>query len=243
MKIKRLLISGFIGAIMLFQANQSFAQCPNIWPYENEHIEGSYDTVVNVANPTVNLKINYFFTPSMPTTQYAVEAIPYNPPEPFTLGTPLNVTSDDRWDDDGGLTILFPFQFFGKTRTKVTCCGNGVVTFANVTAGGSTEWQWDPGANNQGGNHYLPISTPSTFPHKNSILALTNDYNPASLPSGDRGHNGQKRGIFKYQGGEYPCRHITFSWHKMPLFGRDASNPMYNSTFQVVFFIYGTYSS
>ena len=230
--MKKILAIGILGLSLLLGVNSVKAQCPSIWAYGNQHIETEYyDTVVTCENPSIQLQCHYFFTASTYNGSYVLESIPYNPPEPFNAGTAIPVSSDDTWDELGGLDIDFPFQFFGVTQDHVTVCGNGVVTFNDVVAGSHTGYSW---------NEHYPINPgpgrPTTFPHKNSILACASDMDPAYIPHGEQGTNGGTRGIFKYNGGTYPCRHITFSWNQVPVFGHSSQQNTYNCTHQVVFY-------
>lgn len=214
----------YTSVFLLFIPLMSHAQCPNVTIIEG--ING--DTVVTCNTPQITLHADAFITTQHFNGTYLVESIPYNPPEPFTAGIHLPISVDDIWDSQGGLDIDFPFQFFGVTQTHVYMAANGLVSFnSDITPGLYSGYSWD---------EYYPINpsttNPSTFLWPNSILAYAGDMDPAYIPSSET----STRGVFKYSGGEVPCRHITVSWNKVPLFGYSSSQATYHNSHQVVLY-------
>ncbi|KWW30045.1 MAG: hypothetical protein AUK63_1091 [bacterium P3] len=211
-------------AMLLLLPAIGSAQCPNVKIVEGEH----GDTIVTCANPQITLHADAFITTQHFNGNYLVESIPYDPPEPFTAGIHLPLSIDDVWDSQGGLDIDFPFQFFGVTQTHVFMAANGLVSFnSSITAGQASGYAWDT---------YYPInpspSNPSGFPWPNSILGVASDMDPAYIPASES----NRRGVFKYSGGEVPCRHITVSWNEVPVFGHSSEQATYNCTHQVVLY-------
>lgn len=219
---------------MLGILHLGYAQCPNVDILEGGHatnavyITQQWDTAVDCNVTQIKLNAEAFITTQNFNGSYLVESIPYDPPEPFTAGIHLPISSDDIWDQTGGLDIDFPFQFFGVTQTHVFMAANGLVSFNNsIYSGMASGYSWDG---------YYPInpstSSPSTFPWPNSILACAGDMDPAYIPSSQS----NQRGVFKFSGGEYPCRHITVSWYQVPLFGYSNQEATYHNTHQVVLY-------
>lgn len=207
------------------------AQCPNVTIQERLHTPCQqyaiehWDTAVNCNVTQLKLNANAFITTQHFNGTYLVESIPYNPPESFTAGIHLPISSDDIWDETGGLNIDFPFQFFGVTQNHIFMAANGLVSFNSaITPGMGSGYSWDG---------YYPINptptSPSDFLWPNSILACAGDMDPAYIST-----NTSVRGVFKYSGGEEPCRHITVSWSQVPLFGYSSEQATYHNTHQVV---------
>ena len=207
-----------------------YAQCPAVHIQERSNnpaitIHG-WDTVITCNVTQLKLTAEAIITTQHFNGTYLVESIPYNPPEPFTAGIHLPISSDDVWDAQGGLNIDFPFQFFGVTQNHVTLAANGLVSFnPNITPNQPSGYQYD---------QYYPLNpsttNPTQFPWPNSILACASDMDPAYIPSSEE----NVRGVFKYSGGEVPCRHITVSWNKVPVYGHSSEQATYNCTHQVV---------
>lgn len=180
-------------------------------------------------------------TMNLPVTDfggsYLVERIPYNPPESFSEGSKLPVSVDDVWDNAGGLDINFPFSYFGQPQTHVTVGGNGLVKFGYATGGTGYSWNSRYPINPSSTNPIPTDSFGNTF--YNAILACASDTDPGRITT-----NAEHRGIFKYSGGEYPKRHICFSWNEVPVFGGPFSyghgcavdDNSYVCTHQVVFY-------
>ena len=71
MKTRKLLSMTLLCALLAINLGTTKAQCPNIWPYDTEHIEMDvYDTVVTCENPSIQLQCHYFFTASTYNGQY-----------------------------------------------------------------------------------------------------------------------------------------------------------------------------
>ena len=83
------------------------------------------DTVVPCTNSCIDLVAQPFRVGE--TTSYTVESIPYNPPFPYTAGTPLFIGIDDIWSPVQPLP--FAFCYFGNAYNQVVVGTNGVLTF------------------------------------------------------------------------------------------------------------------
>ncbi|MDX9791132.1 MAG: fibronectin type III domain-containing protein, partial [Candidatus Kapabacteria bacterium] len=138
------------------------------------------------------------------TTSYEVEAIDFAPPFPFTGGTVLDVTIDDRWSPI--VDLPFNFCFFGQSYNKALVGSNGVVTFTttgtNHTPNGWNEWQLNG------------LTIPNTaFPTKNAIYGVYQDTHPTTTA-----------GLINYQVlGTYPCRALVVNFYELPQFNCGSS--------------------
>jgi len=74
------------------------------------------------------------------TNTYTVFSIPYNPPFPFTGGTPVSVNTDDVYS--GVITLPFNFCFYGQEYNQVIVGSNGVISFDLTNAGGYCPWSF-----------------------------------------------------------------------------------------------------
>lgn len=222
MKIKHIILSSLFGIAMLLSSNamaQVSGRCPGIWFFDDESTSNGgsiFDTIVNCANPEIVLQTHAFLPISSFNGTYVVEPIPYSPPQAFNAGTRLPVSTDDVWDATDGLDIDFPFQFFGVNQTHVTVGGNGLVRFGVNSGGTGYEWNSRYPINPTTANPVPGDIYGNTF--YNTILACTSDIDPGRL-SNTGVTNPNSKGIFKFTGGDYPCRHICFSWNEVPIFG------------------------
>lgn len=107
--------------------------CPNV--YAGDDIELDCD------EDCTDLSASFLETGE--TTSYEVSAIPYEPPFPFTGGTPVSVDTDDVWSD--AIDLPFDFCFFGETYSEMVIGSNAVISFdLNANApGGYCTWSFD----------------------------------------------------------------------------------------------------
>lgn len=208
------------------------AQCPDVTIQERLHTSiyapQGFDTAITCNTTQLKLNAEAFVTTQHFNGQYLVESIPYAPIEAFNTGIHLPLSVDDIWDSQGGLDIDFPFQFFGVTQNHVYMAANGLVSFnTSITPGQASGYAWDS---------YYPIQAstqnPTQFPWPNSILGVACDMDPSYIPSSAS----STRGVFKYVGGDYPCRHVTVSWNEVPVFGHSSEQATYNCTHQVILY-------
>ena len=129
------------------------------------------------------------------TTAYTVAPIPYNPPQPFNVGTPILVSIDDTWSNT--INLPFNFCFFGTTNNQLVVGSNGVVSFDVTNAGNVNSWQI-PG----------PIPSPNPGDLTNCIMGPWHDMDPTNQGA-----------IYYSIGGTYPCRSFTVSWYEVPMYG------------------------
>ena len=222
---------GFIGAI---RPHEAAAQCVGVqYDYRSsrsELLDKEWDTIVNCDNPSIWLRATMFMPVNNFNGMYVVESIPYNPPEPFVYGTRLgNINQDDVFDNDY-ITIDFPFAFFGYTKTRATVGSNGMVTFTDGAPRQGCSWRyssglpWTPGTN----------TAPNTPVMRDAIYGVFEDTQPTYVPPNER----MLRSIFKgvSPSSDFPCRHVTVSWHRLPLFGNEAIQATFHSTYQIVFY-------
>lgn len=129
------------------------------------------------------------------TTAYTVAPIPYNPPQPFNVGTPILVNIDDTWSNT--INLPFNFCFFGTTNNQLVVGSNGVISFDVTNAGNVNSWQI-PG----------PIPSPNPGDLTNCIMGPWHDMDPTNQGA-----------IYYSIGGTYPCRSFTVSWYEVPMYG------------------------
>ncbi len=129
------------------------------------------------------------------TTAYTVAQIPYNPPQPFNVGTPILVSIDDTWSNT--INLPFNFCFFGTTNNQLVVGSNGVVSFDVTNAGNVNSWQI-PGP--------IPSANPADL--TNCIMGPWHDMDPTNQGA-----------IYYSIGGTYPCRSFTVSWYEVPMYG------------------------
>ncbi|MCQ2295198.1 MAG: gliding motility-associated C-terminal domain-containing protein [Bacteroidales bacterium] len=213
-----------LGILMMICSWSASAQCPEITiDQKYDHIptglcaENGWDTVVNCRNRTLILNATPFITTQHFNGTYLVESIPYNPVDPtFHAGSRLNITQDDQWEQS---TISFPFtfMFFGYPYTQALVGSNGLVSFNTTQAGAYCDYTYSvpiPAVNFSTANNTS----------KNAIYGVYEDIDPRYLENTTTG------GMFRYVGGEYPCRHLCASVNGVGLFG---NNTNYN-TYQIV---------
>ncbi|MDC8000980.1 gliding motility-associated C-terminal domain-containing protein [Aequorivita todarodis] len=167
----------------------AFAQgpgCPNV--YAGEDVE------LDCGQPCTDLTASFLNTGE--TTSYAVSSIPYDPPFPFTGGTPVSVDTDDIWSD--AIQLPFDFCFFGETYSQMVIGSNAVVSFdlVNNPPGGYCSWLFDES-----------IPDPNLF--FTTIFGPYMDVDPSVGGSGQINWT-----VF----GESPCRTMVVNFPGIPYF-------------------------
>jgi hypothetical protein len=142
------------------------------------------DTLVPCTNSCVDLIAKPFRVGE--TTSYTVESIPYNPPFPFTSGTPLFIGIDDIWSPVQPLP--FPFCYYGGAYNQVVVGTNGVLTFDITQANNYCAWAFN-------------ASLPSNALFLNTIFGAYHDIDPSIC--------GQ---IAVQVTGNAPCRTFVFNF-------------------------------
>src|SRR5690554_3418096 len=130
---KRNFIALFSLLIASFAASAQGPGCPNV--------NAGTDVELDCGQSCTDLTASFLDTGE--TTSYAVSSIPYDPPFPFTGGTPVSVDIDDRWSSP--IQLPFDFCFFGETYTEMIIGSNAVVSFdlAQNTPGDYCDWSFD----------------------------------------------------------------------------------------------------
>ena len=152
------------------------------------------------------------------TTSYAVEAIDYDPPFPFTGGIEMPITADD--DYTPSFDLPFNFCFFGESYDFCRIGDNGVITFGmpyTTTYGEYCPWTLNG-----------PIPNP-TFSVKNSIYGVFQDLYTTNNPGPNTSINYQVLGT-------YPCRALVVNFNEVPAFGTGCTDPQYRMTTQIVLY-------
>lgn len=140
------------------------------------------------------------------TNTYTVSSIPYNPPYPFTAGTPIALTQDDYFGPV--VNLPFDFCFFGQSYNQLVVGANGIISFDLSTANQSCPWSFS-------------ASLPSTSLFKNAIFGAYHDIDPSVC------------GNFRYGVlGSYPCRTFVMNFDQVCHFSCNSIK----STLQVVLY-------
>lgn len=208
-------------AFCLLAAANAAAQCPEISVIEKyDHtpsaicVQNGWDTLVNCEVGTLILNAEPFITTQHFNGTYLIEPIPYNPVDTtFHAGTRLNISTDDAWEN---ATISFPFtfMFFGYPYNQAVVGSNGLVSFNTSYVGQHCAYTYS-----------VPIPAPN-FPSLNAIYGVYEDIHPTSSLS-------TTQGMFRYVGGEYPCRHLCASVNDVPLYPA-SSHANDRCTYQIV---------
>ena len=168
----------------------AFAQgpgCPNVFAGD--------DIELNSGEPCTDLTASYLDTGE--TTSYAVSSIPYEPPFPFTGGTPVSVNIDDRWSD--AIQLPFDFCYFGETHTQMVIGSNAVISFDLVRNAPNTGCNWD-----------FNSTVPSANLFSTTIFGPYMDVDPSVSGSGQINWT-----VF----GEAPCRTMVVNFPGIPYYG------------------------
>lgn len=185
----------------------------------NVNSNGEYVACEREGGVSVKLEANFDSEAFKSTTSYKVESIPYNPPFPFTEGTPMNISTDDIWSP----VVNLPFQvcFYGKNFTKAQVGSNGAVVFgSNYTS--NSQWELNP---------YSSLPNPN-FHHelRNAILGVFQDINPSIVNAGSNPN------INYAVLGTYPCRALVVNYHDVDLFLSSCNTALPGQTYQIVIY-------
>ena len=185
-----------------FSAFSQGPGCPNVYAGE--------DIVLECGVPCTDLTASFLDTGE--TTSYEVSSITYDPPFPFTGGTPVSVNTDDIWSP--AIQLPFDFCFFGETYTQMVIGSNAVVSFdlANNEPGDYCDWSFDD-----------PIPSPNLF--LTTIFGPYMDVDPSV----------QGSGIINWAVfGESPCRTMVVNFPNITYFG--SACPNLSLTSQIVIY-------
>lgn len=179
-----------LAVVLLFITPQVWSQapgCPNV--YAGEDVQLDCDTDCTDLTAT--------FLETGETTSYSVGSITYDPPFPFTGGTPVSVNLDDTWSQI--IPLPFEFCFYGVNYTQFIIGSNGVVSFDTNSnpPGGFCPWSFS-----------APIPSPSLI--SGSINGAYMDIDPSVGGSGTINY-----AFF----GEAPCRTLVVNFPDIPYFG------------------------
>lgn len=197
--------SATILIIFLFSGLLMNAQQPG-FPF----VDAGPDIVLDCETTCAELNASFFDTGE--TTSYDVVGIDFQPPFPFTGGTPVSVNTDDVWSQI--IPLPFDFCFFGETYTEFLIGSNGVVTFdtSDNTPGGFCPWSFS-------------ASLPSIDLISASINGVYMDIDPSIGGSGTINFT-----FF----GEAPARTLVVNFPDIPYFGGACQG--LTMTSQIVFY-------
>lgn len=218
----------------IFEQGPGESACPRIdlGPYVVNGTFMPQDTIVfDCTNPMVLLYAD-IKAPGLPTADYTVQSIPYDPPFAFYGAgmTQVPATSDDNWLGPKPLTPVinpsgfpFNFSFYGIPYTHCVPGTNGAISFNNLSAG-SAGYLYNQTIPNTLDPAYTFITS---YNHKNSIFGVFQDTWPGqgTLPPFS--------GIYFGHQGEFPCRTFVFSFYRLPQYNNISDN---NSTYQMVMY-------
>ena len=199
---KKNLLAFFSLLAISFSAFSQGPGCPNVYAGE--------DIVLECGVPCTDLTASFLDTGE--TTSYEVSSITYDPPFPFTGGTPVSVNTDDIWSP--AIQLPFDFCFFGETYTQMVIGSNAVVSFdlANNEPGDYCDWSFDD-----------PIPSPNLF--LTTIFGPYMDVDPSV----------QGSGIINWAVfGESPCRTMVVNFPNITYFG--SACPNLSLTSQIVIY-------
>src|SRR5690554_3615917 len=166
------------------------------------YVNAGEDVVMDCGEECTELSADFLDTGE--TTQYEVIPIDYNPPFPFTGGTPVSVYIDDRWSDI--IPLPFEFCFFDEVYDEMLIGSNAVITFdlVNNSPNGYCSWSFDT---------YDAVSSPNLF--LTSIFGPYMDVDPSVLGTGT---------INWYVDGEAPNRSMVINFPNIPYFGSSCNH-------------------
>ena len=176
----------------------------------NVNENGEYIFCEAEGEVTINLDAQFDTSFFKSTSEYTVESIDYDPPFPFTGGTPMNVSIDDTWSP----VINLPFSvcFYDNHFTKAQVGSNGMVVFGtNYTpnVGGTAPYSMT-GYTSFPNPQYLTVGNGSRL--KNCILGVYQDIDPSITNSGSTPN-------INYQVlGTYPCRALVVNFNDVDLY-------------------------
>lgn len=127
------------------------------------------------------------------------------------LGTPTNLTIDDRYS--GVIGFGFNFPFFGTTYSNLVASTNGYISFNTALANGSSHWQ-DRG------------DLPNALYDGAVIMGPYHDLDPSITTSPTRRIQYQTWGVA-------PCRRWILSFYRVPLFN---CGSLFENTHQIILY-------
>jgi len=174
-----------IAILIVLSFYNAYSQGPGC-PFVN----AGNDVTIGCNNPCTNLTATFHQTGN--TNSYTVSTIPYNPPFPYTGGTPVSVNTDDVWS--GVINLPFTFCFYGQAYNQVVVGSNGVISFNTSYANGFCPWQFSS-------------SVPSPNLPLNAIFGAYVDINPSVCGN-----------VYYQITGTYPCRVFVFKFNEVCYF-------------------------
>ena len=218
----------------IFEQGPGESACPRI-DIGSYVVNGTFipqDTIVfDCSNPMVLLYAD-IKAPGLPTADYTVQSIPYDPPFPFYGAgmTQVPANSDDSWLGPKPLTPVinpsgypFNFSFYGNPYTHCVPGTNGAISFNNLSAG-PAGYLYNQTIPNIADPAYTFINGNN---HKNSIFGVFQDTYPGA------GSPPPFSGIYFGHQGDFPCRTFVFSFYRLPQFSCTSDNL---STYQMVMY-------
>lgn len=222
----------------IFQQGPGESACPKIdlGPYVVNGTFVPQDTIVFDCSTPMVLLYADIKAPGLPTKDYILQSIPYDPPFAwYGNGLSPAVMTDDVWFGTVNLpnSPLFSFAFYGQNYTSLSPGANGAVSF-NPHSGGSGYVFDVPIPNTSSPTYAFDVS--GFYDHKNSIFGILQDTDPfyVTTSGSDIG------GIWYGFQGEFPCRAFVMSFNRLPLYGNHAYPPSFQNdttaSYQIVMY-------
>ncbi len=160
--------------------------CPNV--------DAGPDVTLDCDDSCTELTASFLNTGE--TSDYEASSITYDPPFPFTGGTPVSVNTDDVWSSS--IPLPFEFCFYGENYTEFLIGSNGVITFDtnDNSPGGFCDWSFSE-------------SVPNPDLISGAIFGAYMDIDPSVGGSGTINY-----AFF----GEAPCRTLVVNFPSIPYF-------------------------
>ncbi|MGO2356778.1 MAG: T9SS type B sorting domain-containing protein [Mesonia sp.] len=197
---------------VILDVNDPGPGCPNVNvnPADNIEIEEDGNYTITCGETSTVLSAEYLVTGE--STSYAVSAIPYAPPFPFTgaTGNVQDIGTDDDWSEI--INLGFDFCFFNNTYDDVLITDNGALTFdiAGVVPGGTYVPSSGSGYSF---NEQIPYNPgDSGPPYVNAIFGVLQDLHPGSSDTPD------DFSINYELIGSAPCRTLVFNIYNAALY-------------------------
>jgi len=183
----------------LFTLSNLFAQAPG-----RPHVNAP-DVTMSCTDESVIISAEYLEIGETQSNIYDVTEIEYAPPFPYTGGTIVDATQDDRWSPE--IELPFDFCFFGEVETTLHVGTNGVISFNSYTTTELCPWSFS-------------ASVPSPSLIRNAIYGVYMDIHPGYAGAGEINY-----AFF----GEAPARTLVVNFPDQPYFGTECPNHIMTS--------------
>ena len=183
----------------LFTFSNLLAQAPG-----RPHVNAP-DVTMSCTDESVIISAEYLEIGETNSNLYEVTEIEYAPPFPYTGGTIVDATQDDRWSPE--IQLPFDFCFFGEVETSLHVGTNGVVSFNSYSTTETCPWSFS-------------ASVPSPSLIRNAIYGVYMDIHPGYEGAGEINY-----AFF----GEAPARTLVVNFPDQPYYSTSCSEHLMTS--------------